>query len=119
MNRKIIIISMLSLFIIIFLNGCNKVESKKDSLVSINKSDLKPISKESAINILKAEYGDNILIKESDIKIVGDLYFIDVFVDVEAMENNEEHNEEGHNHDSVESIGTKKIDKYTGEIIQE
>ena len=81
---------------------------------SIDKKDINPISKSTVINILKAEYGDNILVKDEDIKLLGDLYFVDVYVEVEDS------NDEGHEaHTHRQSLGTQKIDKYTGEIINE
>lgn len=119
MNKKIIIVS--SLFIIAFSSivGCSKY-SKGDTknLDSIDKKSITPISKSTVLNILKAEYGDNILVKNEDIKLIGDLYFVDVYVEIEdseEKEDNENHETQIHR----QSLGTKKIDKYTGEIIEE
>ena len=66
------------------------------------------------INILKAEYGENISTKNKDIKLIGDLYFVDVYVEIEEYEDDVNH--ETHIH--RQSLGTQKIDKYTGELIK-
>ena len=116
MNRKIINISLLIILIISFTSGCNKSEENSiSSLSSTDNKSITPISKDTVINILKAEYGDNILIKDEDIKLVGDLYFVDVYVQLEDYEENVNHEIHTHN----QSLGTQKIDKYTGEIIKE
>lgn len=115
MNKKIIVVSLLLITVFSFTVGCSKKsEINTENLNTIDKSDINPISKETAINILKAEYGDNIIIEDKDIKLIGDLYFIDVYVEVEE-ENDESH--ETHIH--KQSLGTQKIDKYTGELITE
>lgn len=116
MNKKIIGISLLSIIIFLFITGCNKdkINDTTSSNIIDNKA-INPISKSTVINILKAEYGDNILIKNEDIKLIGDLYFVDVYVEIEDSEDNESH--ETHIH--RQSLGTQKIDKYTGEIITE
>ena len=115
MNKKIITVSLLFIIVFSFVVGCSKkTESNTENLNTINKNNIKPISKDTAINILKAEYGDNIIIEDKDIRLIGDLYFIDVYVEIEE-ENDESH--ETHTH--KQSLGTIKIDKYTGEIINE
>ena len=105
MNKKIIGISLFILIITSSIFGCSKFQDKD----SIN-----PISKDTAINILKAEYGDNILVEDKDIKLIGDLYFIDVYVEVVDSDDG---SHETHTH--RQSLGNIKIDKYTGEIITE
>lgn len=112
MNKKFIGITLLTIIIFSSIVGCNKLEQNNISLKSIDKKSINPISKSTVINILKAEYGDNILVEEKDIKLIGDLYFIDVYVEIE--EENDGNNE---THTHRQSLGTKKIDKYTGEII--
>ena len=49
-----------------------------------------------------------------DIKLIGDLYFIDVYVEVVDSDDG---SHETHTH--RQSLGNIKIDKYTGEIITE
>lgn len=119
MSKKIIVISLLSIMIFSFIVGCNKAKLNDiASLNSIDKKDINPISKSTVINILKAEYGDNILVKDEDIRLIGDLYFVDVYVEVEDSEGNED-NESHETHIHRQNLGTQKIDKYTGEIINE
>ena len=78
MNKKIIGISLFILIITSSIFGCSKFQENNDTnLNSIDKDSINPISKDTAINILKAEYGDNILVEDKDIKLIGDLYFID------------------------------------------
>ena len=116
MNRKIINISLLIILIISFTSGCNKSEQNSTvNLSTINDKSINPISKDTVINILKAEYGENISIKNKDIKLIGDLYFVDVYVEIEEYEDDVNH--ETHIH--RQSLGTQKIDKYTGEIIKD
>ena len=115
MSKKIISISLL-VIIILSIVGCSKLQDQDaTNSNSIDKKSINPISKDTVINILKAEYGDNILIKDEDIKLVGDLYFVDVYLQLEDYE--EDVNHETHTHN--QSLGTQKIDKYTGEIIKE
>ncbi len=119
MNKKIIGMSLLTIIVFLFIVGCNKSEANNvTNLNSIDKKSINPISKSTAINILKAEYGDNILVEDEDIKLIGDLYFIDVYVEIEDSEENED-NESHETHTHRQSLGTKKIDKYTGEIVTE
>lgn len=115
MNKKIITVSLLFIIVFSFGVGCSKKsESNTENLNTINKNNIKPISKDTAINILKAEYGDNIIIEDKDIKLIGDLYFIDVYVEVK-----EENDGSDETHTHKQSLGTQKIDKYTGELINE
>ena len=115
MNKKIIGISLFILIITSSIFGCSKFQENNDiNLNSIDKDSINPISKDTAINILKAEYGDNILVEDKDIKLIGDLYFIDVYVEVEDRD---DVSHETHIH--RQSLGNIKIDKYTGEIITE
>ena len=112
MNKKIIGIGLLSIIIFSFIVGCDKTQENATINSSIiDKKDINPISESTVINILKAEYGDNILVK--DIRLTGDLYFVDVYLEIEE----DDIDNETHTH--TQSLGTKKIDKYTGEIIDE
>lgn len=74
------------------------------------KKGIDPISKENALKVLKATYGDGVSNTEDDLKQVGNDYVVEVKVYIE--------DEEDHNHDHVhdQTIGTHKIDIYTGEI---
>ena len=115
MNKKIIGISLFILIITSSIFGCSKFQENNDTnLNSIDKDSINPISKDTAINILKAEYGDNILVEDKYIKLIGDLYFIDVYfevvVSVDGSYETDTHRQ---------SLGNIKIDKYTGEIITE
>lgn len=113
MNKKFIGITLLTIMFLSIV-GCNKNQvNDTASSDSIDKKSVNPISKSTVINILKAEYGDNILVEEKDIKLIGDLYFVDVYVEIEE----DDENNETHTHTHKQSLGTKKIDKYTGEII--
>lgn len=115
MNKKIIGISLFILIITLSIVGCSKFqEDNNDNLNNLNKDSINPISKDTVINILKAEYGDTILVEYEDIKLIGNLYFIDVYIEVE---DNDDEDHESHTH--RQSLGTIKIDKYTGEIIIE
>ena len=108
MNKKIIGISLFILIITSSIFGCSKFQENNDTnLNSIDKDSINPISKDTAINILKAEY-------DKDIKLIGDLYFIDVYVEVVDSDDG---SHETHTH--RQSLGNIKIDKYTGEIITE
>ena len=119
MNKKIIGISLLYIFVFSFMAGCNKTQVNDTiNSNSIDKKDINPISKSTVVNILKAEYGDNIIIKDKDIRLIGDLYFVDVYVEVDDGEEDKE-NESNETHTHIQSLGTQKIDKYTGEIINE
>ena len=115
MNKTIIRISLLSIMIFSLIVGCNKSKfNDNTNSNSIDKKEINPISKSTVINILKAEYGENILINNDDIKLIGNLYFVDVYVEVEDSD------DEGHEtHIHRQSLGTQKVDKYTGELIIE
>ena len=107
MNKKIIGISLFILIITSSIFGCSKFQENNDT-------NLNSIDKDSINPILKAEYGDNILVEDKDIKLIGDLYFIDVYVEVVDSDDG---SHETHTH--RQSLGNIKIDKYTGEIITE
>lgn len=116
MDKKIIVISLLFIITFTFISGCNKSEpNNMNSSKSIDKKSINSISKSTVINILKAEYGDDIIVKEEDIRLEGDLYLADVYIELQDCE--DEESCETHTH--RQSLGTQKIDKYTGEIINE
>lgn len=115
MNKKIIGISILYIIIISFIVGCDKTQVNDiTNSNTIDKKDINPISKSTVIKVLKAEYGDNISVKDEDIRLIGDLYFVDVYVEEEHIDY-----ESNETHKHRQSLGTQKIDKYTGEFINE
>mgnify|MGYP003377800258 CR=1 FL=1 len=116
MNKKYII-GIIVIIILISISIIFKIE-EKDIENSNSKvlENIKPISKETVIKILKSEYGDFIDIDENDIKKVGDNYIVEVFVSIEDDEDSgHTHSEdEGNIHKS--SLGVHKINIYTGEL---
>lgn len=98
------------LFVIIF--SLNRDENQKDEISSKEVSqttNVEPISKEIALKVIKAEYGDKVINTEKDIKQEGNEYVVDVRVRIEDDEG-----EDAHIHE--QSVGKHKINIYTGEI---
>lgn len=98
---------------VVFENRKNPLNSKEDQIeVSENKdkNKIEPISKENALKVLKATYGDGVSNTEEDIKQVGNNYEVKVNVSIE------EKDDEGEVHYHEQDMGTHKIDIYTGEI---
>ena len=124
MNKKniaIILILIIALFIGINIGNKNKSENLKDqneSKKEYTHKDLNPISKENVINILKAEYGDSISTTVEEIKITGDEYVVEVYVELKDSEENEESHSELGEHTHRESLGEHRINMYTGEILE-
>ncbi|MBZ6007225.1 hypothetical protein K1514_15130 [Paraclostridium bifermentans] len=119
MSKKNIIIGIISILIVgvlvsvVFENRKNPLNSKEDQIeVSENKdkNKIEPISKENALKVLKATYGDGVSNTEDDIKQVGNNYEVKVNVSIE------EKDDEGEVHYHEQDMGTHKIDIYTGEI---
>ncbi|GAA0093220.1 hypothetical protein UT300009_32500 [Paraclostridium bifermentans] len=119
MSKKNIIIGIISILLVgvlvsvVFENRKNPLNSKEDQIeVSENKdkNKIEPISKENAIKVLKAKYGDGVSNTEEDIKQVGNNYEVKVNVSIE------EKDDEGEVHYHEQDMGTHKIDIYTGEI---
>lgn len=119
MSKKNIIIGIISILVVgvlvsvVFENRKKPLNSKKDQIeVSENKDkkDIEPISKENALKVLKATYGDGVSNTEEDIKQVGNNYEVKVNVSIE------EKDDEGEVHYHEQDMGTHKIDIYTGEI---
>lgn len=119
MNKKNIIIGIISIVVVgvlvsvVFENRKNPLNSKEDQIeVSENKdkNKIEPISKENALKVLKATYGDGVSNTEEDIKQVGNNYEVKVNVSIE------EKDDEGEVHYHEQDMGTHKIDIYTGEI---
>ncbi|WP_170075857.1 hypothetical protein [Paraclostridium dentum] len=119
MSKKNIIIGIISILIVgvlvsvVFKNRKNPLNSKEGQIeVSENKdkNKIEPISKENALKVLKATYGDGVSNTEEDIKQVGNNYEVKVNVSIE------EKDDEGEVHYHEQDMGTHKIDIYTGEI---
>ncbi|WP_195948077.1 hypothetical protein [Paraclostridium bifermentans] len=119
MSKKNIIIGIISILVVgvlvsvVFENRKKTLNSKEDQIeVSENKDkkDIEPISKENALKVLKATYGDGVSNTEEDIKQVGNNYEVKVNVSIE------EKDDEGEVHYHEQDMGTHKIDIYTGEI---
>lgn len=119
MSKKNIIIGIISILVVgvlvlvVFENRKNPLNSKEDQIeVSENKdkNKIEPISKENALKVLKATYGDGVSNTEEDIKQVGNNYEVKVNVSIE------EKDDEGEVHYHEQDMGTHKIDIYTGEI---
>lgn len=119
MSKKNIIIGIVSVLVVgmvisaVFINRKVSLTSKEDQIeVSENKdkNKIEPISKENALKVLKATYGDGVSNTEEDIKQVGNNYEVKVKVSIEEKE------DEGEVHYHEQDMGTHKIDIYTGEI---
>ncbi|GAA0103047.1 hypothetical protein [Paraclostridium bifermentans] len=119
MSKKNIIIGIISILVVgvlvsvVFENRKKTLNSKEDQIeVSENKDkkEIEPISKENALKVLKATYGDGVSNTEEDIKQVGNNYEVKVNVSIE------EKDDEGEVHYHEQDMGTHKIDIYTGEI---
>ncbi|WP_270670187.1 hypothetical protein [Paraclostridium bifermentans] len=119
MSKKNIIIGIISILVVgvlvsvVFENRKNPLNSNEDQIeVSENKdkNKIEPISKENALKVLKATYGDGVSNTEEDIKQVGNNYEVKVNVSIE------EKDDEGEVHYHEQDMGTHKIDIYTGEI---
>ncbi len=118
--KYIIIISLLAITIIGVI-GCGKDESHQENTNTnnthkeINEKDLNPIDKKHIVNILKAEYGQDLSINEDDVLIEGDNYIIDVYMEVWDNEAHDGHTEP---HVHIQSMGIHKINMYTGELVE-
>ena len=121
MSKKIFIIILAVILILglsfVLIKGSNINKVEEDNFIEKKAEDLKPISKESAIKILQAEYGMNIVNKEEDFKLEGKYYVVDVYIDLGSSQ---EHSQENLQDESnVMNLGINKINIYTGELIQE
>lgn len=119
MSKKSITIAWI-LLIIILVIGCenkdkNEVNTKPEKVYT--HKDLNPISKESVISILKAEYGESIATTVEDITSIGDEYVVEVYLELKDDEESEELHSELGEHTHRESLGEHRINMYTGEIL--
>ena len=107
----IVVIVISAIFInnkIALSSGESSNTNKHEAANLKEKKDIDPISKENALKVLKATYGDGVSNTEADLKQVGNDYVVEVKVCIE--------DEEDHDHVHDQTIGTHKIDIYTGEI---
>lgn len=117
--KKTYRIIALILLIPLLMIGCNKekVNHKSDKLYT--EKEMKPISKESVINILRAEYGDIVATTIDEIEPLGDYYIVEVYVNLKDSEEEQESHEALGDHVHRQSLGKHKINMYTGEILYE
>ena len=118
MNKRYIIITLM-LLVLALVVGCNneKVNHKTNKLYT--EKEVKPISKETVINILRAEYGDIVATTVNEIEPSGDYYIVEVYVNLKDSEEEQESHEALGDHVHRESLGKHKINMYTGEILDE
>ncbi len=114
MIGKLSLLLILTCLSSLLMIGCNNKEEQYNSN-SYKEMDINPISKETVISILRAEYGDGVVVSEDDIKTEGDNYIVDVLVEIE---DNEEHDEYTDIHIHTQSLGIHKINMYTGKIVE-
>ncbi|MFR3072430.1 MAG: hypothetical protein ACLTK8_06485 [Paeniclostridium sp.] len=115
MNRRhlILLLIFIILGLIIFSiskNKENEIKTNEDTKYSKN---IEPISKETALKVLKSQYGNRVVNTKEDIKQIGDEYVVDVRVRLD------EHEDEslGKDHQSHEqSMGKYQINIFTGEL---
>ncbi|MGL5652392.1 MAG: hypothetical protein ACRDDE_11580 [Paraclostridium sp.] len=119
MSKKNITIGIISVFIVVVVISAVLTNRKTSSTSNENqievsenkdKNKIEPISKENALKVLKAKYGDAVSNTEEDIKQVGNNYEVKVKVCIEEKEDG------GDVHYHEQDMGTHKIDIYTGEI---
>lgn len=109
---KITIVFTIIIAIMVFAFSKMNSKNNKEVINEVSKTTkLEPISKESALKVIKAEYGDKVINTEEDITQEKDEYIVDVRV---CIEENEGEYEDMHVHEK--SIGKHKINIYTGEI---
>ena len=120
MSKKNIIIVIIIIVVVVistvFVNRKVFLSSEEDKIESSEnkyKNEIEPISKENALKVLKAKYGDGVSNTEDDVKQVGNNYEVKVKVSIEEKEDG------GDVHYHEQDMGTHKIDIYTGEIKDE
>lgn len=113
MKKLLIVIISLVILVtgIILINKDDNEKVEPETSAKLN-----PISKENAIKILKAEYGDGVFVRDEDIKIVGNEFIMEVYTNLPHDEDSETV-EEGHSDE--ENLGEHKINRITGELIKE
>ncbi|MGL5347670.1 MAG: hypothetical protein ACRDA3_09980 [Peptostreptococcaceae bacterium] len=118
MKKRYIIIALI-LLVLSLVVGCNneKVNNKINRLYT--EKEVKPISKETVINILRAEYGDIVATTIDEIEPLGDYYIVEVYVNLKDSEEEQESHEALGDHVHRQSLGKHKINMYTGEVLYE
>lgn len=126
MKRNIAILGLVIIILLLIIIVLKNTSQRFDDINFVEKKaeDLKPISKESAKNILKSEFGWDVINTEDDFKEEGDYYIVDVKISIESSEEHI-HTEDELSTDGIEitgdgnhimNIGVHKINKYTGEL---
>ncbi|SCJ50375.1 Uncharacterised protein [uncultured Clostridium sp.] len=115
MNRRHLILFLIFIILglIIFSiskNKENEIKTNEDTKYSKN---IEPISKETALKVLKSQYGNRVVNTKEDIKQVGDEYVVDVRV---RLDEHEDESLEKDNHVHEQSIGKHQINIFTGEL---
>lgn len=121
MKRRyfIVVVAIILVATLFMLKPKDKVETtqnKGTKETHYNKDNMEPISKENALKVLKSKYGNRISNTEEDIKQVGDEYLVDVHIKIEDEKEDAHQNEE---HEHSQSMGTHKINIYSGEIVED
>ncbi len=129
MKKFILITSLLLLIIVLISTIVLKNISSRDNtnaqFTEKKAEDLNPISKESAIKILKSEFGDGVINTEKDIEEENDNYIINVNINLGTSEEHTHSEEElsteelsiSEDGDHIINLGIHKINKYTGELV--
>ncbi|SCH99742.1 MULTISPECIES: hypothetical protein [unclassified Romboutsia] len=127
--KKIILITGLLLLIITLISTIvlKSISSRDNNTQFAEKKaeDLNPISKESAIKVLKSEFGDGVMNTIEDIEEENDNYIIDVNINLGASEEHTHTEEElsteevsiSEDGEHIINLGIHKINKYTGELV--
>ncbi|MBC8632616.1 hypothetical protein H8697_13055 [[Eubacterium] tenue] len=115
MNRRhlILLLIFIILGLIIFSiskNKENEIKTNEDIKYSKN---IEPISKETALKVLKSQYGNRVVNTKEDIKQVGDEYVVDVRV---RLDEHEDESLEKDHHSHEQSMGKYQINIFTGEL---
>ena len=112
----IVIVFVILALIVFFVAQINKYDANINKDIE-HSQNIEPISREVALKILASQYGNRVSNTEDDIKQVGDEYIVDVHVKLDEHEAEDEHEHIDSKDESHEqSIGTYKINIYTGEI---
>ena len=129
MKKNLILITILVIALIstIILKNLDSKDKGSIDFTEKKAEDLNPISKSSVLKVLKAEFGENVVNTEDDVKDNGDYYLVEVKVNLGSQEEHTHTDEElsieeleldkDGNH--IINIGIHKINKYTGELSEE
>lgn len=115
MKKKYLIILLIFIIlalIIFYINKNKEHEIKKHEDTKYTKN-IEPISKETALKVLKSQYGNRVVNTKEDIKQIGDEYVVDVRV---RLDEHEDESLEKDNHVHEQSMGKHQINIFTGEL---